>query len=42
MGPIKFESVSATMPAGKVNLYRLPCQLETKEEQITFLRKHKP
>ena len=41
MGPILFESVSATMPAGKVNLYRLLRQLETKEEQINFLREHK-
>ena len=29
------------MPAGKVNLYRVLCQLETEEEQINFLRKHK-
>ena len=29
------------MPAGKVNLYRFLRQLETEEEQINFLRKHK-
>ena len=29
------------MTAGKVNLYRLLRQLETEEEQITFLRKYK-
>lgn len=29
------------MPAGKVNLYRLLRQLETEEEKINFLRKHK-
>ena len=29
------------MPGRKVNLYRLLHQLETEEEQITFLQKHK-
>ena len=29
------------MPGGKVNLYRRLHQLETEEEQITFLQKHK-
>ena len=29
------------MPGGKVNLYWLLHQLETEEEQITFLHKHK-
>ena len=36
-----FESVSSTMPGGKVNLYWLLHQRKTEEEQITFLQKHK-